>query len=369
MRIAGLVLGWLLSAVFSLLLLSMLLLQNWLHAALLLIVVLLCMPPVSGYMKKRFGRPLHPAARVTMIAVLLLVFGRLLVGTTASSVFRSPEIRARFMAMYDAKMDDWPIPYDDILLRTGYGTVHVIASGPEDAPAMLLLHASGVSSWSWKYNVEVLSREHRTYAIDLIGDAGRSEYASLDHVMHTGRDQADLYAAIMDSLGIAEAFVVGASEGGFIASNLALHHPERVRRLALLGPMGYAGATRTVARIMFAQLFPLAPIQRATFRWAFGDDPGLNRDFRDWFLLFMNGCTPAKVAPLPLPPERRRAIRVPVLFVFGQRDNLVGDSRAATELVRDMPDVRVEVVDAGHLMGAEAPERVNRLIGDFFAEG
>lgn len=369
MRIARLALGWLCSAFFTLLLASMLLLGNWPHAAVLLLVVLLCLPPLTAYTDKRLGRPLHPAFRVAMVAVLLLVFGRLLMGTAATSVYRSPEIRARFLAMYDAKMADWPVAYDDVFVGTRYGTVHVIASGPEEAPAMLLLHASGVSSWSWKYNVEALSREYRTYAIDLIGDAGRSEYASLDDVMRTGRDQADLYAALMDGLGIGRAFVVGASEGGFIASNLALHHPERVRRMALLGPMGYAGASRTVARIMVAQLFPLGPIQRSTFRWAFGDDPELTRDFRDWFLLLMNDCVPAKVPPLPLPAEQRRKIRVPVLFVFGERDNLVGDPRAATRLVQDMPDVRVEVVDAGHLMGAEAPGRVNPLIRDFFAEG
>ncbi|MBL7199321.1 MAG: hypothetical protein ISS56_04165 [Anaerolineae bacterium] len=57
---------------------------------------------------------------------------------------------------------------------------------------------------------------------------------------------------------------------------------------------------------------------------------------------------------------------MPVLFVFGERDNLVGDPEAARALVQDIPDVRVEVVDAGHLMGAEQPERVNALITEFF---
>jgi pimeloyl-ACP methyl ester carboxylesterase len=57
---------------------------------------------------------------------------------------------------------------------------------------------------------------------------------------------------------------------------------------------------------------------------------------------------------------------VPVLFVFGRRDNLVGDPEAAEQLVQDIPDVRVEIVEAGHLMGAELPEKVNALITEFF---
>lgn len=38
----------------------------------------------------------------------------------------------------------------------------------------------------------------------------------------------------------------------------------------------------------------------------------------------------------------------------------------ARALVQDIPDVRVEVVDAGHLMGGEQPEQVNTLITEFF---
>jgi hypothetical protein len=98
----------------------------------------------------------------------------------------------------------------------------------------LLLHASGVGSWSWKYNVAELSAHYRCFAVDLIGDLGQSEYISLDHVMKTGRDQAELYA----------------------------------------------GATASVIRITFAQLFPLRPIQESTFSWAFSDHPRLKAELR-----------------------------------------------------------------------------------------
>jgi pimeloyl-ACP methyl ester carboxylesterase len=47
-------------------------------------------------------------------------------------------------------------------------------------------------------------------------------------------------------LGIEKAYVVGASEGGFIGTNFALYTPERVEKLALLGPMGYSGAFQSV---------------------------------------------------------------------------------------------------------------------------
>jgi pimeloyl-ACP methyl ester carboxylesterase len=182
--------------------------------------------------------------------------------------------------------------------------------------------------------------------------------------MEDGQDQAELYTEITDQLGVEKAYVVGASEGGFIGSNYALHAPERVEKLVLLGPMGYAGATRSIMTIMLAQMFPLKPIQESTFRWAFSNNPKLEAAFGEWFRLFMS-CFPKKVAPLPLKPEARQSIQVPVLFVFGERDNLVGDPAKATALVQDMQDVRVEVLDTGHLVGAEQPEQVNGLILEF----
>ncbi|MFN2159054.1 MAG: alpha/beta fold hydrolase, partial [Anaerolineales bacterium] len=360
------ILGWVFAVIFGLLTISMLLMKNWIQALLLFIVVLLVLPPVNSMIKSQLGLNIHPLVRIVLILGLLFLFSRLLLGAGGESIYKSPEVKAQFMEIYDEKMEEWPVPYGDIYLDTRYGKVHVIASGPEDGPAMLLLHASGVSGWSWKFNIEELSREYRTYAIDLIGDAGKSEFASLDNIMKDGHDQAELYREISENLDVDKAFVVGASEGGFIGSNYAIDYPERIEKLVLLGPMGYAGATQSVLRIMLAQFFPIKPIQESTFSWAFSDSPELENEFGEWFQLIMSGIKPAKVTPLPFSVEQRQSIQVPVLFVFGERDNLVGDPEKARSLVQDIPDVRVEVVDAGHLMGGELPEQVNGLILDFF---
>jgi pimeloyl-ACP methyl ester carboxylesterase len=361
-------LGWILSVLFGLLTFSMLLMNNWLPALILFLVMLLVLPPVSSLIKARSRWPIHLVLRLVLILGLLSVFVRLIVGGERTSIYNSTEVKTRFIEIYDEKMTEWPVPYADVFIDTKYGKVHVIVSGPEDAPPILLLHASGVSSWSWKYNVEELNQHYRTYAIDLIGDAGKSEYTSLKNIMKTGRDQAELYSAISDKLGVEKAYVVGASEGGFIGSNYALYFPERVEKLALLGPMGYAGAVKSVMRITFAQFFPLKPIQNSTFSWAFSDSAKLKEEFDEWFPLLISETFPKKVSPLPLSPEQRQSFKVPVLFVFGERDNLVGDPEVARALVQDIPDVRVEIVQAGHLMGAEIPEQVNKLITEFFEE-
>ncbi len=90
----------------------------------------------------------------------------------------------------------------------------------EDAPPpLLLLHASGVAGWSWLDNVEELSKHYRTYAIDTLGDAGKSVLSDLNNYPQDGQTQSDLYTEITDKLGVEQAYVVGASEGGFIGTN------------------------------------------------------------------------------------------------------------------------------------------------------
>ena len=355
--------------VFAALAVSMALRQSWGGALIFLAFVLLCLPATGRLVTRAIGLPFPPLARAGafLITVGLLLWW--LSGAPRPSIYSSPAVAAEFERLYAEKLAAWPVPHESRFLDTSLGRVHVIVSGPEEEPPLLLLHASAVSSWSWIYNIEGLSRGFRVFAVDLIGDAGLSAYADLGNRMQTPSDQADHYAEVMDLLGLERAAVVGASEGGFIALNLARGHPERVERLVLLGPMGLSGTLGAAARITLAQLFPVGPVPAATFRWAFSGNESLQADFAEWFPLVMSGTLPAKVAPWPFGAEARAAMGHPMLFVFGSRDNVVGDPEAARERVADIPNARVAVVEAGHLMAAEAPGEINALILGFLAEG
>ena len=354
--------------VFLALAVSMGLRQSWGGALIFAAFAALCVPGIGHLFTRAIGLPFPPLARAGAFLITAGLLLWWLSGAPRTSIYNSPAVAAEFERLYAEKLAAWPVPHESRFLDTSLGRVHVIVSGPEEAPPMLLLHAAAVSSWSWRYNIEALSRDWRVYAIDLIGDAGRSAYADLGKRMHTPSDQADHYVEVMGLLGIGRAAVVGASEGGFIALNLARAHPGRVERLVLLGPMGLTSPMGTAARITLAQLFPVAPLPTATFRWAYSQDAGLQADFAEWFPLVMSGTLPAKVAPWPLGAEARRAMSQPMLFVFGTRDNVVGDPEVARAQVAEIPNARVEVVEAGHLMAAEVPEEIDALILGFLAE-
>lgn len=361
------ILGWLFTALFGALLLSMVLLKNWGAAAVLVLLIIAAAPVTSRLIRARFSIPWIALFKGGVIVVLLFVFFQLLSGS-GESIYRDEETRLEAVRIYGEKMRQWPLPYEDLYFDSSYGKIHIITSGDNGKPPLVLLHASGVGSWSWKYNVEALSRKYRIFAIDTIGDIGLSEYTDLKKVMKTGEDQARLYREIFDFLSIEKADVVGASEGGFIASNLAAYIPGRIGKMVLLAPMGYSGAGKTVARITLTQLFPLERIQKSTFRWAFSDSEVLVRDLDEWFTLLMEGVAPKKVPPFSIAPEVREKIKNPVLFVFGENDRLVGDPERAKHYVSAMHDVSVRIVQAGHLMGGEIPEVVDEIILGYLAE-
>jgi pimeloyl-ACP methyl ester carboxylesterase len=334
--------------------------QSWLKAAVLFAFALSLWPVTGARLEPRLRWA--GAAALGGLA-LVLVFA----APSRNSIYVTEAARDRLLAIYAEKLSEWPVTPESRMIETRLGTVHVLSAGPSEAPPLLLLHASGVGSWSWGPNIAALAAEHRVHAVDLIGDAGRSVYADLSRVMQTGEDQAEHYAELMDALGLASAPVIGASEGGFIATNLAIHRPDRVERLILLGPMGYSGAVGAILRITLTQAYPVPAFQRATFAWAFSEDPGLQAEFGEWFPLVMSGTFPVKVAPLPFSAEERQRLNRPVMFVFGTRDRLVGNPETARALVQDIPGVRVEVLEAGHLMAAEDPETVNRLVLEFLS--
>ena len=370
MSTMGLVFGWIFGLLFAALTIITLMSGKFIPAILLLILALLLLPPIRTYAYQLTGVKLPGWVRTLLITILVLAYPvSLVMGVMQiKNVYATPEAKAEHMQLYDERMLQWPSAYEDIYVDTSYGKVHVIVSGPEDAPPVLLLNAAAMSAWSWLYNIEVLNPQYRTYAIDTIGEVGKSELSNPNRYPANGKEYADLYVEIAEAVGVEKSYVVGASFGGFIATNYALYYPEKVEKLALLGPMGITPETmKTAIRIMGTQFFPLGPIQKSTARWALGDDPYVQDQAGEWFQIVLTKTAPKEARPVTFTSEQLESMQIPVLLVIGTRDALTGDPEAVKELANHTPGIQIEVLDSGHLIGAEQKERVNELVQAFFS--
>lgn len=152
-------------------------------------------------------------------------------------IYKSPEGEQAIKDRYRRFLQHWPVANQHIRIPTREGETFVIASGPEGAPPVILLHGTAFNSIMWMGDVAAWSQFFRVYAVDIIGDAGlsapsRPSYASDAHT----RWLDDVLAG----LEIEKASFVGASLGGWIALDYVTRRAERVKSVVVIAPGGLA---------------------------------------------------------------------------------------------------------------------------------
>src|SRR5438067_45182 len=90
------------------------------------------------------------------------------------SAYKSEKARRNALAVYDKILEDWPAPYQSINVNTSFGETHILVSGASTNKPLLLLHGGGGNSTMWRDNIASLSRHFHIYAVDIIGEAGKS---------------------------------------------------------------------------------------------------------------------------------------------------------------------------------------------------
>src|SRR3954454_4913633 len=89
--------------------------------------------------------------------------------------YRSEAARDACFAYLDSVASaTWPIVSEERTVPTTYGATFVRISGPSTAVPLVLLPGAGASSLMWAPNIEALSTECRTFAVDQIWDFGKS---------------------------------------------------------------------------------------------------------------------------------------------------------------------------------------------------
>jgi pimeloyl-ACP methyl ester carboxylesterase len=149
------------------------------------------------------------------------------------SAFKTPKGEAAYLAAYDAAMKLWPVPYEEMEIPGRFGMTHVVASGPKDAPPLVLLHGYWATLTMWTLNIADFSKDYRVYAIDVMGQPSRS---IPDEPIRNAAGYVAWLTATLDGLHLDRVSLVGMSYGAWLALNYAVAAPERVQRLALLSP-------------------------------------------------------------------------------------------------------------------------------------
>ena len=308
----------------------------------------------------------------------MLKSGTILLGVTLAAVLLggcwlyTPDTpRAALERMYLRQAGD--------MLTVAGTQLHVREDGPKNAPAVILLHGFGSSLHTFEPWAEALKADYRVVRLDLPGSGLSPPDTTGDY---TDIRSVTLILILMDRLSIEKAAVVGNSVGGRIAWNMAADHPERVSKLVLISPDGFAspgfayGEKADVPAVMKAMRFTLPKSAiRPNLAASYGDPKRLTeaavKRYHDLMLApGGRGALLARMEQTVLtdPATRLPQIKAPVLLLWGRKDRLIPFSNSA-DYTRLLPDSRlVAFRDLGHVPMEEDPAQSIVPLREFLAE-
>ena len=258
--------------------------------------------------------------------------------------------------------------------RTTVNGVDIAHQTEGEGEPLLLIMGIGYARWGWRWLLPHLTDSFRTITLDnrCVGESGCPEDP------FTMRDMAADAIGVLDDLDVGSAHVFGVSMGGFIAQEIAIGWPDRVKSLVLgathLGIGNMVPLSEETQKILSDRSgTPEEQIRRGmpySFR------PGWVEEHPEEFEEILEYRIPHQP-----PPEiyrrqldatltfdtSRTAVKIAArtLILQGTEDRVVPSGNA--KLISDtIPTVKLQMLDgAGHLFFIEEPERIAELIKSF----
>ncbi len=294
--------------------------------------------------------------------------------------FRSRQAREKYLKAYDNTEKFWPVPHESKMVDTSYGQTLVRISGPEDAPPLVLLHGVCCSSLMWMPQIEALSKDFHTFAVDDIYDYGRSIYTK---AVKSPVDYVNWLDGLFNALELENNInLMGLSYGGWQTSQYMLRFPERLNSIVLIAPAATVLPTglpvgglffRPAMRAFLTRLIPETFFDMH-MRWMVKNY--IKRD-QNAAISFVHcystasKCFKPKTPPLPtvLSDHQLKNINIPVLVLIGEKEIIYPAKKALERLNRVAPQVKTALIPAaGHDLVWTQTDLVNQKILEFLRE-
>lgn len=253
-------------------------------------------------------------------------------------------------------------------LGTGVDLRYVAQGDPAGVP-VLLLHAWGESLGCFDRLTPLLPPAIRAFAMDQRGHGDSDKPAEGYSLTAFAED----VMAFMDTKSLPSAVLVGSSSGGYVAQQVAISSPERVRGLVLVGaPRSLRGRpsfadevdrlTDPIDRTWVKKSLTWFPRLHDVPEWYVEDrvDDGVRMPARVWRQA-LAGLTAA------IPPTEAGSIDTPTLIIWGGRDELLPRADADA-LAAAIPGSQLVVYpDTSHLVLWEEPAQIASDLTAFVA--
>ena len=210
-------------------------------------------------------------------------------------------------------------------------------------PPLLLLHGNGEDGSYFTHQCDYFARRYTVYAIDSRGH-GKTPRGTAPFTID---QMAEDLLEFMDDRDIAQARIVGFSDGGNIALTFALANPERVRRLVLNGANLDPSGVKPGVQIPIVIGYKIASLFA---KWS----PKAKRNAELLGLM---------VNHPHIDPAALEELFVPTLVIVGTKD-MIKDEHTVL-IANSLPNSRLEVIAGDHFIAAKNPDEFNAAVEKF----
>jgi pimeloyl-ACP methyl ester carboxylesterase len=288
-------------------------------------------------------------------------------GKADSSVFKTKEGENLYLAAYAKALTLWPVKHEEIDIKTGFGKAHVTISGPERGNPLVLLHGMNASSTMWYPNIEMLSKDHRVYAIDFIAEPGRSVQ---EKEFGLNEDIGNWYKEIFQKLRLKDFSIVGGSRGGWITTRLALDPEIKINKIVLISPAQTFIQVKPNGGVLKNLKFALSPEKsqlEQTLQTLSTDPDKLEKLWTEQYLIAVKHVKkePDVLKMMTYTDKELASIKIPVLVMVGDND-IFNNENSIKRAKKHIPNVEAEIIkNSGHFVSFDQPKLVNERILNF----
>jgi pimeloyl-ACP methyl ester carboxylesterase len=221
---------------------------------------------------------------------------------------------------------------------------------------VILLHGGLGNSDHWSNQVPALAEKFQVIAIDSRGQ-GRSTRTRARPSYDT---MAKDVVAVMDSLKLEHAAIVGWSDGGEIALKIAIEHPDRVSKLFVFGANYNSDGSKPRSGRPADTFTAYAAKCRADYA-KMSKTPKAWDDLVDWLL-------PVWRNPMGFTKDQLRSIKAPTLVADGDHDEVIVLDQIK-EMAQLIPNAQLAIFEnASHFALWQDPTDFNKALLDFLAK-
>jgi pimeloyl-ACP methyl ester carboxylesterase len=277
---------------------------------------------------------------------------------TAQSIYKSPTGQQAIHTFYDRVLESWPIPYDLRIVPTRHGDTSVIVSGNGDKPPIILLHGSASNAITWAGDVETYTRDYTVYAVDILGEPGKS---APNRLPYEGAAFDEWLEDVRTGLNLSKVTLVGLSFGGWVATRYALTYAQHVEAVVLLNPGGVVphrpGGLLQLVSLSFFGTWGM----NRSMRLLFADEP-IPEGTTEAMMVISKHFRPRSAPPVFTDAELG-SLTIPVLLIVGEKDCLFDAQAAASRVNTLIAHSEVQVVPgAGHAIVYTAQQVLDGLV-------